>query len=132
MITRPVDKSLFKNYLKKAEECACAMEDAFEKERWNAAVINAVHCCISVADALTVFFEGQRHAGERHEDAIALLQKIEIDAKLLAAKTKQLSRVLRIKTAAEYEEKLMNKSDAEQALKDAKRFFEWAEDTLSV
>lgn len=132
MITRPVDKSLFKNYLEKAEECACTMEEAFEKERWNAAVINAVHCCISATDALTVFFRGQRHAGERHEDAIVLLQKIELERKLLAAKTKQLSRVLRIKTAAEYEEKLMTKNDAEEAVRDAKRFFEWAKDTLRV
>ncbi len=125
-----MDKSSYKNYIKKAEECRRAMHDAYAKGDWNAAVINAIHCAISSTDALTVFFKGVRHAGERHEDAVALLQQIEIED--LKTKTRQLSRLLSIKNAAEYEDRLMNKKEADSALKDADRFLKWAKETLGI
>ena len=68
--TRSVNKHLYKNYLKKAEEFMNACNDSFLKEDWNAAVINAIHAGISASDALTIFFKGVRHAGERHEDVV--------------------------------------------------------------
>ncbi|MFQ6003567.1 MAG: hypothetical protein ACE5KJ_07460 [Candidatus Zixiibacteriota bacterium] len=79
MRTRSVDKFLYRNYIKKAEECRQAMNDAYSKGNWNATVINAIHCAISAADSITVFFKGVRHAGEKHEDVIALLQTIGLD-----------------------------------------------------
>ena len=132
MRTRSVDKFLYKNYLKKAEECRQAMDDAYGRENWNAAVINAIHCAISAADALTVFFKGIRHAGEKHEDVIALLQTISLEQDVLKMKTKQLSRLLSIKNVAEYEERLMSKKDANSAIKDAERFLQWVKETLKA
>lgn len=132
MRTRSVDKFLYKNYLKKAEECRQAMDDAYSRENWNAAVVNAVHCAISSADALTVFFKGIRHAGEKHEDVIALLQTIGLDQGVLKTKTRQLSRLLSIKNAAEYAERLMSRNDASSATKDAGRFLQWVKETLKA
>jgi len=132
MRTRSVDKFLNKNYLKKAEECRQAMDDAYTRENWNAAVVNAVHCAISSADALTLFFKGIRHAGEKHEDVIALLQTIGLDQGVLKTKTRQLSRLLSIKNAAEYAERLMSRKDASSATKDAGRFLQWVKETLKA
>jgi hypothetical protein len=73
---RHVDKSLFKNYLRKSEECFNTALECLRTRRWNAAVVNAVHCGISACDAVTVFMLGVRHAGERHEDAISLFQTV--------------------------------------------------------
>jgi len=112
---RHIDKSLFKNYLRKSEECLEAASECLERGRWNAAVISAVHCGISACDALTVFMLGVRHAGERHEDAISLFQTAGLPTDVLMAKSRQLSRLLGIKNAAEYEERLMNENDARQA-----------------
>ena len=70
--TRAVSRELCKNYLRKAEEFYRSMEQSHSTGDWNACVVNAIHCAISSADAMTVFYLGFRHAGERHQvnDAI--------------------------------------------------------------
>jgi hypothetical protein len=93
--------------------------------------MNAVHCGISACDAVTVFMLGVRHAGERHEDAISLFQTVGLPRDVLTAKSKQLSRLLGIKNVAEYEERLMGEDDAEEAVRDAERFFSWVKEFLS-
>jgi HEPN domain-containing protein len=130
MRTREVDKYLFKNYLKKAEENFIIMREAYSKRLWNACVINAIHCAISSFDALTVFFKGVRHAGEKHEDALTLLQTIGIERETLKSKTKQFSALLSIKNVAEYEERLMDRKDASSAVKNAERIYLWVKGYL--
>lgn len=129
--TRPVSKSIYGNYPQKAEEYLETSKDAFEKQRWNATVTNAVHCGISAADALTAFFTGFRHAGERHEDALNLLKELKFDPDEIKNKSRQLQRLLQIKNAAEYEEKLMSEQDADNSLRDAERFLAWVKVKLS-
>ena len=128
---RRIDKSLFKNYLRKSQECFETASECLKTRRWNAAVINAVHCGISACDALTVFMLGARHAGDRHQDAISLFQTVGLPKEVLTTKSKQLSRLLDIKNAAEYEERLMNENDAREAVRDAERFFSWVKEFLS-
>jgi HEPN domain-containing protein len=130
MRTRSVDKFLFKTYLAKAEEFSSTAKNAYENGMYNAAVANAIHCAISAIDALTVFYKGVRHAGERHEDAVTLLQTLPMESEDINKKSRQLSRLLSIKTAAEYHETLLNKKDARSALKDSKRLLEWVEGVL--
>lgn len=129
--TRHVDRSLFKKYLRKAEENLETAKDCIKAGRWNAAVVNAVHCGISACDALTVFMIGVRHVGERHEDAIGLLLSLGLPKEILSSKGRQLSRLLGIKNAAEYEERLMTESEAREAVRDAERLFQWIEVLLS-
>lgn len=130
MKTRDVSKPLFRNYLKKAEEYFNAMNNEFSNQRWNSCVLNAIHCGISAADALTIFFKGVRHAGERHEEVINLLQTLDLDRNILGSKTKQLLGLLDVKNSAEYEEKLTNESGALTAVKNAERFFSWVKEVL--
>lgn len=127
---RRVNKVLFENYLKKAKEDLDTARECLDAERWNAATINAVHCGISACDALTVFMIGVRHAGERHEDAVSLLQTLNLPKDTLASKGRQLSRLLEIKNAAEYEERLITQKEATEAARDAERFLEWVEQIL--
>ncbi len=127
---RHIDKSLCGNYLRKSEECFDIALECLRTKRWNAAVINAVHSGISACDALTVFILGVRHAGERHEDAISLFQTVGLPKDVLTAKSKQLGRLLGIKNAAEYEERLMREDDAREAVRDAERFLSWVKEFL--
>jgi hypothetical protein len=106
------------------------MELSYEKQLWNSTVLNAIHCAISSAASLTVFYLGFRHAGERHNDVIQLLQQIEIDKKELNKKIQQLSALLSIKNQAEYEERLMTGKDADNARKAGIRFYTWVKDLL--
>lgn len=128
MKTRNVDKHKYQNYLKKADEFFQAMNDSFAQKNYNAAVVNGVHCAISAADGLTVFYKGVRHAGEKHEDVVSLINTLGITG--IENKTRQLLRLLQVKNSAEYEETLMTESDALDAMKNTERFFSWISQLL--
>ncbi|TAL47221.1 HEPN domain-containing protein [archaeon] len=123
MRTRPVDKSKFKDYLKRAEECVNAMNWSYGNKEWNACVIGAVQSAIASADAPCVFKTGSRHAGERHEDAVALFLGIDTNDMEIKNNSKRLSKLLSIKSDAEYGEKLMKQADADEAKITAERLF---------
>ena len=55
------------------------MNDELQKQHFNSATLCAIHCGISAADAVTVFFKGVRHAGEKHEDVVQLLETLELE-----------------------------------------------------
>ena len=112
MKTRNVDKHKYINYLKKADEFFEIMNDSFAKRKFNAVVLNAIHCAMSSADALAVFYKGVRHAGERHEDVVSLLNTLGLAD--MQSKNRQLLDLLRIKNSAEYEEKLMTETKDRQ------------------
>src|SRR3989344_1569347 len=128
MKSRNVDKHKYMNYLSKADEFFDIMNESFAKRKFNATVLNAIHCAISSADALTVFYKGIRHAGERHEDVVALLNTLGLPD--IQSKNRQLLDLLRIKNSAEYEEKLMTETNALDSIKNAERFFKWVRDML--
>ena len=128
MKTRNVDKHKYVNYLKKADEFFDSMNDSYAKRNFNATVLNAIHCAMSSADALTVFYKGVRHAGERHEDVIALLNTLGLSE--IQNKNRQLLDLLHIKNSAEYEEKLMTEANALDSIKNAERFSSWVRSVL--
>lgn len=128
--TRAVNRQKFKNYLKKADQFYIAMNLSYENKIWNACVVNAIHCTISLADALTVFYLGFRYAGTKHHDVIQLLQKLELDKKDLNKKIQQISTLISIKTLAEYEDRLMTEKDAANAKKICERIYYWVHEKL--
>jgi uncharacterized protein (UPF0332 family) len=128
--TRDVNKSLYANYLKRAEECLYAARDSFEAEKWNASAINAIHSCIAACDAMCVYFLGKRHSGDSHNDAIRLLKTIRENDEGINTNANRASRILGIKNMAEYEERLIYRSEAEKILKDCERFVEFAKKRL--
>lgn len=128
--TRDVTKSLYTNYLKRAEECLHAAKNSFAIQEWNATSINAIHSCIAACDAICVYFLGKRHAGETHNDAVNLFKTIKADDEELDTNANRIIRILRIKNMAEYEERLVYKSEAEKVLKDCERFLEYVKKQL--
>ena len=124
--TRAVDRSAWKGHMAKSDEHLEAMEACSSKGLWNACVVNAIHCAICAADAITVFYLGFRNAGERHSDVVGLLRETGIDSKELALKITQLTALLSIKNTAEYEERLMDEAEARNAMKACERFHSWA------
>lgn len=131
MKTRGVERFRAKDYLKRADECGNAMDRAFENGEWNACVINAIHCAISAADAFCIFKKGLRNASERHQDAIALFLGIDPGSEEIKRNMNHLSRLLDIKTNAEYGEKLSSQNDAVNAKKHAERFLGFVKGKIS-
>lgn len=128
--TIDVTKSLYTNYLKRAEECLHAAKNSFGLQEWNAATINAIHSCIAACDAICVYFLGKRHAGESHGDAVNLFKTIKIGDEGININANRITRILSIKNMAEYEERLVYKSETEKVIKDCERFLEYVKKEL--
>ena len=75
-----VERSLYTNYLVRAEECLNAAKNSLNLNQWNSSAISAIHSGIASLDALCVYYLGQRHAGGNHEDAITLFRSITCSA----------------------------------------------------
>ncbi|MCK5290588.1 MAG: HEPN domain-containing protein [Thermoplasmata archaeon] len=132
MRTRKVSKSKYRNFLQKADEYLQSAKNALEREHWNSAVGNSVHCCINSADALLVFYLGIRSTGERHSDVLPLLRQLPFESGVISSKMKQFSNVLSQKTKAEYTETLLSRKIADVALKETERFYSWVKELLEV
>jgi uncharacterized protein (UPF0332 family) len=129
--TRDVQKSLYTNYLQRADECYHAAKASINNREWTAATISAIHSCIAACDAMCVFYLGKRHAGEGHNDAVVLFKSIK-DSEQINTNAKRLTRILSIKNMAEYEERLVYRSEAENALKDCERFLCFIKQDLPI
>lgn len=128
--TSDVAKSLYVNYLKRAQECIHAARNSFASQEYNAATINAIHCCIAACDAMCVYLLGKRHIGENHGDAVKLFKSIKPEDQEINTNSARIIRTLSIKNMAEYEERLVYKSEAERVLKDCERFLEYVREKL--
>jgi len=123
--TRDVEKSLYVNYLKRAEECCHAAKSSFIAHEWNAATISAIHAVIAASDAMCIYFLGKRNACESHNEAVLLFKTIKHDDDGINTNANRMSKILSIKNMAEYEERLVLKTEAERVLKDCERFLEY-------
>lgn len=130
MRTRSVDRPKYRNYLTKSEEFLDTANDALERTRYNASVLNAVHAIISAADALLVFVKGFRYAGTRHEEAVELFSTIFPGDRGHEKNVSRFGTILSIKNKAEYLEVLLSSKDASNALRDATRFLSYVKGKL--
>jgi len=111
-------------------KCFHAAQNSFTIQEWNASTINAIHSCIAACDAICVYFLGKRHAGESHEDAVSLFETIAEKGEEINTNANRILRILRIKNMAEYEERLVYKTESEKVLKDCERFLEFVKRKL--
>jgi HEPN domain-containing protein len=129
--TQRVERHLYLNYLRKAQEYLEGMKAELAAGRWNLAVLAGVHCTISACDALTVFFLGRKHKGIKHADAARLLSSIEgLDPRELREKSNQLISILDFKTPVEYDKTVFTESDARELEKKVERFYGWVKEKL--
>ncbi|MBU2541826.1 MAG: HEPN domain-containing protein [Candidatus Omnitrophica bacterium] len=128
--TKDVSKSLYVNFLKRAEECFHAAQSSSSVQEWNAATINAIHCCIAACDAMCVYYLGKRFTGEKHQNAVDLFKVVKSGDENLNTNANRILRILRIKNMAEYEERLVYRSEAEKVLKDSQRLLEYVKKEL--
>jgi len=127
--TRDIEKVLYVNFFKRSVECLNASRTSFSKQEWNASTINAIHSCIAACDAMCVYFLGKRSCGESHGDAVKLFKIIK-NSKEIDTNASRISRILSIKNMAEYEERLVFRSESEKILKDCERLLDFVKKQL--
>lgn len=123
--TKEVPKSDHHGYVKTAKEYIEGAQDHYKKERFIATCGDCVHGMIAAADALTIYFLGRKSASQNHTEAIHLLSQVSQNDESLLQQINRFQRVLGLKNAAEYDGGKVNQRDAESALRDAQRFFEF-------
>jgi HEPN domain-containing protein len=98
-----------------------------EHGKWSASAVLSVHAVISACDAVCIRFLQLRHGGADHMQAVELLNSLPLERYEIELKIKQARRIISLKNAAEYEDKLIKQSDAQEMNRDAERVVEWAE-----
>jgi hypothetical protein len=121
--TRQEDASAAWDYLKKAGDNHTQMVAALQVGNHNAAGTLALQCAISSADAICVHEKGVRSASADHRDVCELVASIPLpDAR---EKAKALSRIIGRKHMIQYERRGILKSESEEIVKAASRFYQW-------
>jgi HEPN domain-containing protein len=119
------DRQQYDVFLEKARQFLKAAKKSFESGDYNASAANSVHACISAADAVCVKLAGKRAAGDKHSDAVNLFRTL-TDSDEHLKQAAKFSRVLAVKSLAEYEARLVYKGDSEAVLHNAEKFVEYA------
>jgi len=110
-------------YAAKAEEYLEAAKQDLKDGRYNAAASAAVHAGINAGDAITGALRGMRSADADHGRAIDLLDSSGKEGK---EASRQLARLIPLKTKAEYDPGTVPRSKAGSAVKSASRLIEIA------
>jgi hypothetical protein len=126
-----VAKSHAGGYLRKAEQFCLAAAEAIGAERFDAALLCAVHGGISSADAVCVALDGRRSKDADHLRAADLLEEIAKNSPPIREKAAQLRALIRQKNRVEYEDKPASHSDAADAVRRCERLVEWARTELA-
>lgn len=127
--TTNVPKSDYRNYLKKAREFLSTAQDSLIKGKWNSAGLNAIHSAISMADAFLVFMHGVRSTSPKHDDIIRLFSSL-VKHKDAEENINHLRNLIGMKNIVEYEQRLINQTEAYGLFKHAQRFFGWVRSIL--
>ena len=104
-MTRAVDSSKAKNYLKKAEDSLHMARIAIRESKYDNAVMSAVHSAINALDAIATSHLSKRASGA-HTDALSLVKGIFGPAEYQEIQ-KQFTSLLSLKNASEYQPDLM-------------------------
>jgi hypothetical protein len=121
--TRSVARKEANKFLAKAQEFLESATSSLTSRHWNAAGLSAIHAGISAADAAVVASSGQRSSSKDHAAAVDLLRIAVPEAG--AAQLRQLTGLLSMKNAVEYEQRL-TEAEARSLVAQSGRLVRWA------
>lgn len=120
-----VDKAKYNIYKKKAQDFYEGMILAYTKGNWHSVGLEAVHCAISITDAILVYKSGIRCSNADHHAVVSLMIEHITDEN-----TKKYSdvllKIINMKNLVEYEDRLFTGKEAQEILKRAERYYQWA------
>ena len=125
---RSIDPSESELYYHKSKEFLKVMHDCYERRQWNGVGLNAVHCSISISDALLAK-AGIRNTSANHREAVKLLTQ-QFPGKETQDKVKHLKKVIDYKNLVEYEGRLFTQKESDTIILHTERFFTWVEEKL--
>ncbi len=113
----------------KATQYRKAMELSHDAGLWDAAVSNAVHAVILMANAITIRYSGEYFIGQDHNQAPGYLEEV-VSAEEASKAAKQMQAIIRLNGLVEYEARSCNARESGDIVKRVERFFAWAEKSM--
>lgn len=110
----------------KALQYSKAMQLSHDAKLWDAAVSNAVHAVILMANAVTIRYSGEYFTGPDHNQAPGYLEEI-VNTDDASKAARQMQAILRLKGLVEYEARNCGAKESGDIVKRVERFFSWAE-----
>ncbi len=123
---RTINRNQAVNYLKKAEQHLAEALEALSAERWDTAVLLAIHAAIAAADAACVASGGVRSVSQTHADQSRLVRQLFPDDEDARRAARQLEALIDRKNTVEYEARRCGSEDAQVSAKQAQRIVQWA------
>jgi HEPN domain-containing protein len=118
-------------YLGKADQFLEQARFAVKAERYDAALLNAIHAAISGTDAVTVALVGRRSTDPDHQRSVDLLEEATGSAPEIRERSRQVRTLLGRKNAVEYESRPASARDARDGVERAGRVVEWAREMVA-
>lgn len=129
LMTTNVKQSDYKSHLNKAIDFYQGMKLSESKGLWHSTGLNAVHCAISLSDALTIYYLSKRFNGDNHKQASELLSRISVGG--IEQQANNFKRIILKKHMIAYEEREFRKSEAAEIAQQTERFYQWGVSQLS-
>jgi hypothetical protein len=107
------------------------MNAVADVEEWASVGLNAVHCVITMNDALLAKKRGILCASKNHLDAVDLLKQ-NISARGIKEALTHLRKTIALKNTIEYEAKLFTLKMGNTIKNHATKFYNWALKTMQI
>ena len=127
--TLGVERAHAVTYCRKARQLCEAAVAEVAAQRYDGALILAIHAGISASDAVCIGL-GTRKNKDAHERAADLLEQVGAHTGEFKENASRLRTLLAAKNAIEYENKRATRKDAEVGVRRCEALVGWAEKTL--
>lgn len=117
-------KGRFRLYRERASGSAQTMEASWGRAERHGALLGAIDSTISAADALTVFYLGERSRGQDHRELVSLVGRLPLDP--ASEHAQRVSSILSRKSEAEYGSSGPTLRDTDRVVTQARRFLKGA------
>lgn len=124
------DRNQILSYVKRSNELWRYSSDAFRNQDHDACAVNAIHSCISLADAACIMHSGSRYAGTSHDEAVQYFHDLGFHDDGFKRACRRLGQMVGEKTTAEYGGQNLSAKDAESIYKNGERFREYLFSTI--
>lgn len=119
-----VSREKYSVFLKRAAQYHTTMESAYNTGDYDACVGSAVHCTISIVDAISVRMLGRKSSAQNHMEIVLMLKEVKTTNEMEKARVcDMLPRIIEMKTLAEYEDRNMSKADAEKTKQTCEKIY---------
>jgi len=116
------DKTHVQSYVKRANELWHSASEAYKNSAFDACAINAIHACISLADAACIVHSGARYAGTSHDEAIQYFHDLRLPHDKFKTACRRFAQMIGAKTTSEYGGRNLTAKEVDAIFKNGERF----------